>query len=328
MTRLAALLLALLLPCGAFAQAACAGRNLVDALAQADPAAHARLEAAFAEIPNGTGHFWRIEKPGLKPSHLFGTAHVSEARALNQLDRIEPALAASDTLLVELDLDSLSPLEMADIITQNSLPEGTTLDDFLSPDEEQALGRLTASHGMPWFSARKLRPALLAVILAVPPCAKLAELRGEKVLDERIVGRARTAGLRVEALETIDEQIAALAALKDDLQLAALVETADEEPGLGEDVYETTLALYAQGTIAKVEPLVEALGKRFPAMLPAYADMREPLIVARNRVMHERALPHVEKGGAFIAVGALHLPGADGLVELFRQSGFTVTPAR
>ena len=38
------------------------------------------------------------------------------------------------------------------------------------------------------------------------------------------------------------------------------------------------------------------------------------------------ALPLLEKGNAFIAVGALHLPGAEGLVELFRQSGYKVTP--
>jgi uncharacterized protein YbaP (TraB family) len=42
--------------------------------------------------------------------------------------------------------------------------------------------------------------------------------------------------------------------------------------------------------------------------------------------MHERALAEMDKGSAFMAVGALHLPGETGLVKLFRDSGFTLTP--
>ncbi len=41
--------------------------------------------------------------------------------------------------------------------------------------------------------------------------------------------------------------------------------------------------------------------------------------------MRDRALPLLGKGGAFIAVGALHLPGDKGLVALFREAGYTVT---
>ena len=46
----------------------------------------------------------------------------------------------------------------------------------------------------------------------------------------------------------------------------------------------------------------------------------------RNLRMRDAALPLLADGGAFIAVGALHLPGAIGLVELLRGAGFTVTP--
>ena len=58
----------------------------------------------------------------------------------------------------------------------------------------------------------------------------------------------------------------------------------------------------------------------------AYASFRTTVIDERNRKMHDAALTHVEKGGAFIAVGALHLPGKTGLIELFRRSGYTATP--
>jgi uncharacterized protein len=49
------------------------------------------------------------------------------------------------------------------------------------------------------------------------------------------------------------------------------------------------------------------------------------MVKARNKVMSERAEKILAEGSAFIAVGALHLPGDKGLVELFRKAGYTMT---
>lgn len=49
------------------------------------------------------------------------------------------------------------------------------------------------------------------------------------------------------------------------------------------------------------------------------------MVTTRNRKMVEKAAPILERGGAFIAIGALHLPGQDGLVELFRRKGYNVS---
>jgi uncharacterized protein YbaP (TraB family) len=56
------------------------------------------------------------------------------------------------------------------------------------------------------------------------------------------------------------------------------------------------------------------------------AYLRDKLINPRNQVILERALPLIENGNTFIAVGAAHLPGDKGLVELFRKAGYEVTP--
>ena len=55
--------------------------------------------------------------------------------------------------------------------------------------------------------------------------------------------------------------------------------------------------------------------------------MQPTLIDERNLRMRDRLLPILEKGDAFVAVGAMHLSGETGLVELLRQSGYTVTRA-
>jgi uncharacterized protein YbaP (TraB family) len=57
----------------------------------------------------------------------------------------------------------------------------------------------------------------------------------------------------------------------------------------------------------------------------AYGDFEEIMLTARNKVMSARAAGILAEGSAFIAVGALHLPGEKGLVELFRKEGYTLT---
>jgi hypothetical protein len=66
------------------------------------------------------------------------------------------------------------------------------------------------------------------------------------------------------------------------------------------------------------EPFPFAPGGQTP---PAFLDR---LITRRNLRMRDRALPLVERGGALIIVGAAHLPGAEGLLSLLRQSGYAV----
>jgi uncharacterized protein YbaP (TraB family) len=60
--------------------------------------------------------------------------------------------------------------------------------------------------------------------------------------------------------------------------------------------------------------------------LEALREFNRYTLDERNATMLDRALPLIEGGNAFIAVGAAHLPGDQGLVELFRKSGYEVTP--
>ena len=92
--------------------------------------------------------------------------------------------------------------------------------------------------------------------------------------------------------------------------------------------------LINDASVATIQPRSRNIGMIFPLMKiitpktagsKGYAEFQESMITQRNDVMAERALPYLQKGGVFMAVGALHLPGAEGLVEAFRQAGYTVS---
>jgi uncharacterized protein YbaP (TraB family) len=92
-------------------------------------------------------------------------------------------------------------------------------------------------------------------------------------------------------------------------------------------VVETMIVLYLDGDTGAFWPF-------FRAALPTgegsagFAEFEETMITSRNRTMASRAKPFIDAGGAFIAIGALHLPGSEGVVALLREAGYTVTAER
>ena len=143
------------------------------------------------------------------------------------------------------------------------LPAGETLDSRLTEEERKLLGEATALHGLPWFSARRMKPSLLAIMMAIPPCAKIPILRGEKVLDARGIDFATESNVPVVGLETAELQLSMIDKLDQEVMLAALVEAARADKNFVEDVMETTIRMHQSGKVAMTLSLMEELRKDF-----------------------------------------------------------------
>jgi uncharacterized protein YbaP (TraB family) len=83
--------------------------------------------------------------------------------------------------------------------------------------------------------------------------------------------------------------------------------------------------LYVKRQINAALPFQIALARQAGIGDEAFAGFQQKLIYERNEKMHTVAEPLLDKGGVFVAIGALHLPGDHGMVELLRQAGYTVT---
>ena len=305
----------------------CSGDNLVEKLRREDPEKLAAAMAEASKVANGDAIFWKIEKPGAAPSFLLGTMHSADPRVTRMPSGAQHAFDEASTVIIE-SVETLDPEKtkaaMLALKELTLMLDGTTLDSFVPAGSVDDLKSAIEARAMPWQIARHMQPWLIAAAIAIPVCEVEAKNAGEPVLDTLIGRKAQKEGKELVGLETIEEQFTAVASVPREFHVNALNETL-ELGSLAESVMETTKALYLEGETGLLLPLIRAYApKTYDGK--GYADFQELLIAKRNRLMAERAAPYLEKGNAFMAVGALHLPGESGLVALLREQGFTVEP--
>lgn len=328
---IAVLLIFLGLP--TLAVARCAGSDLLAALASSDAATYRRIESRAEAIDNGQGVFWRVERAGAPPSFLFGTYHDPEIAEAPLDPQVAAALEGARVMLAEVTLGDQATLQ--DQIASNPRfaldLDGPGLAAKVAaattPADRAAIDAALAQRGLSLALIDRLRPALLLSILALPQCAIKEMAAGKPVLDSALMARAEAAGTPVIGMEHALEAIDRLEALPRDVLDKIIIDALLKLDQL-EDFRRTAVALYRKGDMGMMEEFsiwasAAELGEAESRRL--YDVFATRLIGERNHVWLATLVPELEKGGAFAAFGALHLPGKEGIIELLRAEGFTVT---
>ncbi|WP_292286256.1 TraB/GumN family protein, partial [Mesorhizobium sp.] len=296
-------------------------------LAKSDPAAFKKVETEAAAVPNGRGLLWKLEKPGEEPSYLFGTMHMTDARVTTLPAAAQKAYEGADTIIIETT-DALDKAKMmAAMAAEPGLmmfTDNTTLSSLLSPEDAAVLNKGLDARGIPPLTVAKMKPWILSAMVALPACEVARQSAGAPVLDVKLAADAKASGKDVEGLETAVDQLRAMASLPLAYHMKGLVETLK----LGDkvnDVNETMIVLYQRGEVGMFWPLFRTVLPDTADDQAGYAAFEQTMITSRNKVMVAHAMPILARGNAFMAVGALHLPGPDGLVEDFRKAGYSVT---
>ena len=321
-TWLSALLMILELAAPAVAEAPpCSGRDLSNIPGLVE----ARAKRAD-DLIDADGLFWRIDKSAVPPSYLFGTIHSTDDDALALGRRAAEAIPGAKVAVTELGgpMDAMEKAEIgADILARALDRDHDTFTD--APAEERAgIEKMVDNLGYPTEFTHHLRLWFLAVLTATPTCEVKRLALDLPDVDQFLAGQAKAAGVKVVALETPQEQLDAIASLRPEVA-AALLAVAARDPAMNDDFYVTLLKLYRESRPADILAVGDAIGGIKDSERAAEDAFASLLLTGRNATMAERLAPLLKDGGAFIAVGALHLSGRDGLVERLRRLGYTVT---
>ena len=306
------------------ADIACAGDNMLPGLS---PEELKKIEADAAKTPNGDARLWKIEKAGLKPSYLFGTMHMTDPRVISLTPEAQAVYDGADTVVIETTEILDEKKAAAALFAKPELmmfTDATTLSSLVKPEDLPALEKGLAARGIPLVTVNKMKPWMIAGLVALPACELKRKKGGAPFLDIKLARDAQAAGKKIDGLQTMTEQIEAMAKLPLAFHVQGLVDTVKLGNEM-ENIMETMIVLYTEGRTGMIMPFLKSVAPEGADDSAKYGDFEEVMINARNGVMAKRAGQILANGNAFIAVGAMHLSGSQGLVEKFRSDGFTVT---
>ena len=270
------------------------------------------LNAALPSSGPAYGLLWEISSPGSSPSYLFGTIHSGDAGVIGLAPAVERAFTGSRQVILEVNLDADAMVAGS---TAMLLSDGRRLSEIVGKSLYEQTAAALRTRGIPDAVTEHMKPWAAATALSMP----VPETG--RVLDVVLFQRAQQAGKPLHGLETIAEQLEVFDGLPLEDQVGLLRDAVEQVAGL-DAMLDELLAAYKRQDLAAMVAINEAAMATGDPRLAG--EFQRRLIVDRNHRMAERMEPWLQQGGAFVAVGALHLPGEQGLLRLLEQRGYSV----
>jgi uncharacterized protein YbaP (TraB family) len=257
---------------------------------------------------------WRISGNGLKEiSYLYGTIHVMPKEKFSISPKIQQALKSSKTLAMEVDLnmDFKTKIQVAQ---EMIIPGGKTLEDLLNASDY----KLVKSYCLDSLHMKKgkfnryirLKPFFFSSVIAQEQMGKTAsyEMEFNKIAKKR--------KMPTLVLESIQFQMQTINKINVEDQAKMMMEEFGSNPS---DQFDTLLSLYLKEDLDELYKSVVLETSSIPEFNYNFLELR-----------NANWIPVIEKQltvqSTFIAVGAAHLPGKTGVIELLKAQGFTVEP--
>ena len=270
------------------------------------------------DIPYGEGRLWKVTSPQGISSYVFGTVHTANPKVLQVPGIIMEAFNRSHTIVLETSTGDQMVFNAAAAMFGGP---GYSLKRTIPAPLFKKSAEYVKKYGIPAEFLDNLKVWAVAITLSLPP-----EKRKNKgpltFLDKELEKLGKKLGKEIFPLEKPAEQLDLFDKLPLPVQTEYLEMVVRDHPKVDEQIAELTQFYLSGNTgwiFCKVENDLQETSEAFKSF------MREDLLNIRNVKMVDRSLPKLEKGGLFIAVGALHLPGEKGILALLKNKGYRIS---
>lgn len=306
--------------------AECGGTDL---LAQMPPEKRARITKDAAAYPYPTGLLWRATK-GAHEITLFGTYHLAHRNTSAHFDALLSYATAADIVYFEMSAPDTVRFQTAsasnpDVLFVNT---GPTLPDRLTPPEWDLLKSKMAARGFPGFMTAKFKPIFITMMLGMSPC-KIAASAGNggkaKGTDFRLARHLDDIGHDARSIEDYMALMDVLNAFTPDEQIEMLRLSLNYsiDP---DDMMKTMERAYNAQNIAMVWEFGRALSLEHggPTAAADFAKLEDIILTKRNLSWID-VMQQTPDKSLFVAVGAAHLTGENGVLRLLSARGYDIT---
>ena len=270
---------------------------------------------SFSQTPHTL--LWQISGNSLaKPSYLFGTMHVLCAEDASLSDSLRSVIAHCDEVYFEIDLSDMSG--MLGAMKYMRMNDSKKLSDLLTPKDYERVKAYFVRHPpmVPFGMLERFKPMLVSSLIeqANLPCKTMDGM------ELKIMKELTPYNRPVKGLETWEFQAGLFDSIPDEQQAKDLVNYIDST----EEYKKMTLEL---ADIYKQQDLdrIDSLSRKGDPGMSGYMDL---LLYGRNRKWAKMLVDLLPGKTLLVAVGAAHLPGENGVIDLLRKQGYTLTPVK
>jgi uncharacterized protein YbaP (TraB family) len=253
---------------------------------------------------------WKISREDPETaSYIYGTIHIKDRRVFEFDDSVLTAFEKCNAFAIEVDLNT----ENLGILSQKMiLPDDQSLKDLFSKEDYQLVKNVVEDiTGVDILLFNKLKPIAILSLVMNYQFANDVDIS----VDEYFYRKAVAENKKVIGIETIDEQLEILETIPNDyiIDYFKNIDQAREDMELIIQLYRT----------AQLDKMLEIMQKDKSMVM-----IQKNLLTDRNIRMAERIQTMINEQQTFIAVGAGHLPGREGIINLLKDAGYKVEPLR
>ncbi|MDQ6609940.1 MAG: TraB/GumN family protein [Bacteroidota bacterium] len=264
---------------------------------------------------------WRVSGKNLsRPSYLFGTMHLLCADDIALSDSLKSAIKTSDNVYLELEMDNI--FEMMGAMQHMNMKGDTTLADLLTKQEYKKVKDYFDKNGgmLPFSMLESFKPMLAASLIAEQESKVSCD--NTVAMEQLIMEEAKISDKKIKGLETMDFQLGIFDKIPYKFQAKQLYEMITHaNDSTDEKELEMLTNAYRNQQLDKLEEMTkkEDMGIK---------NFTEILLYQRNEAWSKKLQDLFATKSLVVAVGAGHLPGKRGVINLLRQAGYKVEPVR
>ncbi|QIE60000.1 TraB/GumN family protein [Rasiella rasia] len=266
------------------------------------------VSTTFAQ-ENEKSLLWKIEGNGIKTSYIFGTFHMLPKRDFIIKEKVKSAFETTSVTVLELDMDD--PTFQTEMINNAMIKDGKTINEFMDADEYSIIDKyLTEKMGVGLAQFKSFKPLMVS-------SAVMMAFIGNDVAsyEASLIGLTKEQNREIKGLETVAEQMNIFDEQPYDEQLDDIVKLLKEEGML--EMFNAMISHYKNEDI---DELYNYMGTFYNQ------EQLDRMLHIRNQNWIPKIGTYSKEKAAFYGVGAGHLGGAKGVINLLREAGYTVTP--